>query len=308
MKKVLIMGRGGTGKTSIRKVIFEGANPTELIENSLPPTMGYTQERYPWLDLEIVLFDIPGQSLEKILLSEDEYYKFFVKSTAIIYVIDSNALLHDRDAVLKELNILLDINSSREFNAFVRLFIHKVDLIDSSNQDFYSTIEAAKKQIHAPIPIHLTSIKPQFLHSLHLAFYELLSEMSSEATRIKATLDKNLVGLKKTTCYVTGENNTILSLSATPDFDFKVITPIHKLFSSISDKISGMLEDDSLDNLSISSKKKVKIIVMKLENVLYKMRRIVLISSDLIGIKIHKLSLNLMIDLQKTYSEMKRAC
>ncbi len=41
-KKILLLGRAGTGKSTIKEIIFEGKNPKDLIYNPLAPTRGIT--------------------------------------------------------------------------------------------------------------------------------------------------------------------------------------------------------------------------------------------------------------------------
>ena len=55
--KILILGRAGTGKTSIKKIVFEGLDPKDLLYNPLEPTRGISPSVYSWLDLKIGLFD-----------------------------------------------------------------------------------------------------------------------------------------------------------------------------------------------------------------------------------------------------------
>ncbi len=59
-KKMLILGRAGTGKTTIKKVIFEGKDPNDLLYNPLQPTRGLSPSVYSWLDLNLGFFDSSG--------------------------------------------------------------------------------------------------------------------------------------------------------------------------------------------------------------------------------------------------------
>lgn len=71
-KKILLLGRAGTGKTSIKKIIFEGLDPKDLLYNPLEPTRGIAPTVYSWLDLKLGLFDSSGQELSYLLNNETD--------------------------------------------------------------------------------------------------------------------------------------------------------------------------------------------------------------------------------------------
>ncbi|MCK4380178.1 MAG: 50S ribosome-binding GTPase, partial [Candidatus Lokiarchaeota archaeon] len=62
-EKITLIGRAGVGKTSIIKVMFEGENPKDLINNPLEPTRGIIPKIYSWMDIELSIFDTSGQEL-----------------------------------------------------------------------------------------------------------------------------------------------------------------------------------------------------------------------------------------------------
>ena len=58
-KKIVIIGPPNAGKTTLRKIFFEGENSTSLLENSLEPTHG-VESIILKLKEEIGIFDLAG--------------------------------------------------------------------------------------------------------------------------------------------------------------------------------------------------------------------------------------------------------
>ncbi|MFX0103778.1 MAG: hypothetical protein ACFFCS_29720, partial [Candidatus Hodarchaeota archaeon] len=56
-RKIVILGRPGIGKTSLKKVIFEGVDPTQILIGTLEPTRSIEAKVYPFLDLHLGVFD-----------------------------------------------------------------------------------------------------------------------------------------------------------------------------------------------------------------------------------------------------------
>lgn len=86
-KKILLLGRAGVGKSSLKKIIFEGRNPDELLIHSLAPTRGIETSAYSWLDLELSVFDTSGQELKNLLEDESEQLLAFGGVDIVIYVL-----------------------------------------------------------------------------------------------------------------------------------------------------------------------------------------------------------------------------
>ena len=55
-KKITIIGPAGTGKTTIKKVYFEMANPLKILEFSLKPTKGINSSVYSLFKINTVKF------------------------------------------------------------------------------------------------------------------------------------------------------------------------------------------------------------------------------------------------------------
>ncbi|TXT67651.1 MAG: hypothetical protein BAJALOKI1v1_30012 [Promethearchaeota archaeon] len=58
--KLVLVGKAGAGKTSIKQAIFEMRNPDDLIIYPLDPTRGINTSNYSWMDVDINVFDTSG--------------------------------------------------------------------------------------------------------------------------------------------------------------------------------------------------------------------------------------------------------
>ena len=87
-KKVIIVAPSGAGKTTLRKVFFEGENSKKLMEYALEPTYGEESLifRLPGLNEDLGIFDLAGQENERWLNSEEK--SIFYDAKIILVVID----------------------------------------------------------------------------------------------------------------------------------------------------------------------------------------------------------------------------
>jgi len=83
-RKICLIGRAGTGKTSIKKVLFEGIEPKNIMLHSPEPTRGIEINIYDWLDLEVGLIDTSGQELSFFLENKEEKNQIFENSNIVL--------------------------------------------------------------------------------------------------------------------------------------------------------------------------------------------------------------------------------
>ena len=74
------------GKTTIKKVVFEGADPNELVMFPLEATIKTQFSVHEFLDTKIILLDTAGQSLSSLLHDDDKQTRTFENANAIIYI------------------------------------------------------------------------------------------------------------------------------------------------------------------------------------------------------------------------------
>ena len=102
-KKVSLIGKPSMGKTTIKKVIFEGEDPNELVLFPLEATIGIKYSVHQFMDSRVSLIDAPGQSLPIIFQDEQKQILAFGDAGAIIYVFDYPTWISDSQDIIDEL-------------------------------------------------------------------------------------------------------------------------------------------------------------------------------------------------------------
>ncbi len=160
-KKIVFVGPSGVGKTTIKNVFFEMANPLYLLNNSLPPTRGFNSTSYHFQDDEVGVFDLAGQENEKWFNQEREIFAF---ANLIICVLDVNSYLNDIFKFIKKLYIL--IKEIGLGNLSLAILLHKVDLTESLylQHKVKAVEEFVEKEVTGikKISIHATSISKEY--------------------------------------------------------------------------------------------------------------------------------------------------
>ena len=260
-KKIIVLGRPGTGKTSIKKVIFEGTSPKDLIKNPLEPTRGITPTVYSWLDLKLGLFDTSGQELDDLLSNEYEQALAFENTDLALYLMDFPMWVVQQERTLNDIKQISEILKKKASDANFIIFLHKIDLIDNAIRE--ETLLEIQKTIKdsLDLPIYFTSLYPELIYHTYDAFHKVLSGFSKETEVLKGLLDKNLKDCSKTMFFVTNRNKSIIAQSVSHDFNFDIINHIHKLTAQLSQTFEEMSINDDIDNLVLLSKKKFFILM-----------------------------------------------
>ena len=254
-KKLLVIGRAGTGKTTIKKIVFEGNNPKDLIYNPLEPTRGISPSVHSWLDLKLGLFDSSGQELSYLLENEkdNDHVLAFENTDLIIYIFDYPTWTSNSQQIRDDIQKVSDIISNKSYGAKVIIFIHKIDLIgkDTRKQILKEITHEIKRKFD--LPIYYTSIYPNLIYSLYNAFYELLSGFSKENLFLKKTLDDMIENFSKTMFFITNLNDSIIVQSMSNDFNTIIINHSHKLITQLNKTFENMVTTDKIDHLILSS-------------------------------------------------------
>ena len=242
-KKILIIGRAGVGKTSIKQVIFDGKSPKDIILFPLEPTRGISTSVYSWMDLEIGIFDTSGQELPYLLEDEIEQKRAFENSDATIYIFDYLLWVDNSEGIYEEIQKIFSIMNSYGTKTKFVIFFHKIDLFNQKIKGMFQLIETQIKE-HLNIPIEFkiffTTLHPNLIYSLYNAFFGVLSSLSTETSSLKDIIDMAIKDYPTTICFITNQLNNIIVQTMTKDFDTNLIRDLHK-------RILDYISDDLLE-------------------------------------------------------------
>ncbi len=280
-QKLLLLGRAGTGKTTIKKIIFEGIDPKKLLVSPLEPTRGLSPSVYSWLDLKVGLFDSSGQELQFLLENKEEYDIAFENSDVIIYVFDYPTWVIKSNEIITELHKISNIIESNSYNSKLIIFLHKIDLIENVNRKIVidDIINYLNKEL--PCSIYSTSIHPDLIFSTYNAFFEILAHYSLETSQMKKVLDDFIKDAPKSMFFITNRYNSIICQSISEDFDFLVINHFHKLIAQLTENFEEMSKNNNIEHLILSGKNDVNLIMNNLNMEKYAIKNLICISNEL---------------------------
>jgi small GTP-binding protein len=171
--KITIVGPPNSGKTTIKKVYFEMANPMELLQKSLKTTKGLNSNTFTFFDLDLGVFDLAGQENDNWFSKEKVV---FTGSNIIICVFDITSPL---DSITQFFVKLLEIKEDIELQTCkVIIFLHKIDLVNASYPNVVSNF--IKKQIklrkinEENIKIYKTSITKDYFFNTYKIITDIL--------------------------------------------------------------------------------------------------------------------------------------
>jgi len=268
--KIVLIGRSGVGKTSIKKAIFEGVLPDNLILFPLEPTHGINTSIYSWLDLELGVFDTAGQELTYLLEHEDEHKNLFSNSDVFIYIFDYLLWVDQPEELLEEiLKIFNIINQNGNMGKLI-LFFHKIDQINQKIKGKFRLIsDEIKNRLALPIEfkIFFTSLHPNQIYRTYNAFFEVLSDLSPETANIKNIIDTVIEKHSKTIFFVTNQFNNIIVQAMTKDFDTNLISYLHERIAHMDHTTEELNEIYNNVFLIDSGFKMLSIILSNLEQI-----------------------------------------
>jgi len=279
--KILLLGRAGTGKSSIKKIIFEGADPKDLIYKPLEPTRGITPSVHSWLDLKLGVFDSSGQELNYLLTDESEQSLAFENTDIIIYLFDFPVWVAQSEDIIEEIKKIQGIIRERKSKAVLKLFLHKIDLILPENREKYIQDISKKLQEIFNLDLYFTSIYPNLIYTMYNAFYEILSKFSVHNTAIKSILDEKISNLSKVMCFITNQMDSIIIQTMSKNFNTNLINHSHKLIAQLNQTFDDMVDNDDIEHIIISSKKKLNITMRKLNIQKFDIKNLICISEAL---------------------------
>jgi signal recognition particle receptor subunit beta len=289
-KKIVFLGRPEAGKTSIVKVFFEGINPKFVLDTPLPPTVGLSASSYDWMDVQVIIFDYPGQDMARMLEDSETNLRLLDQAYTVIYIIDCTRWEDDRATIDADIETITGIMKDAVLGSNLAVFCHKIDLVPALERGrFMQGLETwgiSKYRTH----VMFTSIAPGELHRLHDALYTVMSSASVEAKTIKQIFDKHVANLKHTLCFISNEKNAVLALAASPDFKYGLLHPLYEFFADAHSHYEAMQEGDKLDHMILSSRRRIRMDFRSLEVFIGKAQNLIIVSEDLNPITIHRMS------------------
>ena len=229
VSKITFAGKPGMGKTTIKRVIFEGEDPNELVLFPLEATIGIQYSVHKFMDSKVSLIDTPGQSLQTILEDEQKQIAAFGDSGAIIYVFDYPTWISDSQDIIDDVRKIYEINKKHEFNAKIILFLHKIDLVIKKKIGSLLSLIRRQilKQLELPddIPVYFTSYN---------AISNTISDFTENTSALKEALKNLLKDSSRTSCFVTNPDNYLLIQEMSNDFDTNILYYLYEEVYRIS--------------------------------------------------------------------------
>ena len=169
-KKIIITGPPKVGKTTLRKIFFEGENPSKLLEYSLTPTHGKESILLNFKE-NVGVFDLAGQENQRWFESNEK--TIFLDSQIIIVVLDISS---PKEELLSFSKKVLELRDEITSNSKIYILLHKTDLISKDKLNIIKDIFKDEFKDEKLLNIAYTSImKDSFLPTFTL-FTEILKQ------------------------------------------------------------------------------------------------------------------------------------
>jgi len=279
--KLIFIGKPEVGKTTIKKVIFEGIDPNALILFPLEPTIGTSFSVHDFMDLKISLVDTPGQSLPIILEDEEKQANLFVNTSAIVYIFDYLMWISQSNDIVNDIKKIYEINKKSNYKANIFLFFHKIDLISKNmrnNLDVFESQILSELNIQESIPIYFTSLHPNLIYTIYNALTDIIGSFLLDITNLRNFLNKLISTLSKTICFVTNKNNCIIVRTMTNNFDKSLIYDLTEKLNQISINFKEKSEVEKKIEIIESGSKILSYIIKDLKSVYSQFNKIILFS------------------------------
>ena len=196
VRKVVLLGPPEAGKTTLRKLLFEGASPRALLERSEPPSIGKRFHRYNYMlarprgddgmdpervPVDLVIVDTAGQELDRWLTTSSE--EIFTSSSLLFLIFDvQDWFVPERKQQVLDLVLLVnDTRMNFSSDAMLFIFAHKFDLVDAGG-DMMELARRIKmelqdhafetKQLMLDFNVSVSSITEAFRDASHRAFFD----------------------------------------------------------------------------------------------------------------------------------------
>lgn len=249
--KILLMGTAKAGKTSIKKVVFQGVNPREL---KTRPTIQYETQLKELVHTPFAIWDAGGQKTYLDEFMGPLAKNMFTHVSALIWVVDISISAEDTLSRSKfYLDLALDHLKKRSPLAKVFCFLHKADLRPEYQNDL-SQIEDLvtffRNERFPDAHFHTTNIydKSIYIAVADVLTNTLLDETAPLKDHLDHFVDEDISGLSIFTeeglpLWQTGEMENVVLVSA-------------NLWLAAVDRIVGELDpSDKMDAQLVLSEK-----------------------------------------------------
>ena len=231
--KVTFIGPPAVGKTTIKKVIFEGVDPNKLVIFPLEATIGVQYSIHDFMDLKVSLLDSPGQSLPLLLEDEQKQIMTFGDTSAIIYIFDYPNWIENSQDIIDDIKKIYEIKNKLEVDAKIVLFLHKIDLLIHKKIGSMLALirRQVTKQLDFPeeLPIYFTSLHPNLIYTVYNAISDIFSNFSEDSSNLKQIIKKIIKGLSKTICVVSNQKNNLIIQVSSSDFDTSILYYLYEV-------------------------------------------------------------------------------
>jgi predicted regulator of Ras-like GTPase activity (Roadblock/LC7/MglB family) len=188
-KKLLLMGLGASGKSSIRSVAFEGRSPEEV--KDYKATINYTRSMKTVIRSPFEIFDCGGQESFISVFIGEQAELIFNNVAVLVWVID----LSDFDQVSTSQfyfkNAISKLNMYSP-NAIIYCLFHKMDLVlqDTRAKIIETLVDFFRPPEEMQIHYRGTSIFEKSIYTVTAEIVQTLIIKSSEAKTISEVLQK----------------------------------------------------------------------------------------------------------------------
>ncbi len=203
-KKIIFIGPSGAGKTTLRKIFFEGENSNKLLEYTLEPTYGEESLilRLPGINQDVGIFDLAGQENERWLDTDEK--AIFYDSKLILIVIDITTNFDDITAFIKK---VIEIRNNLTPSTIIYVFLHKIDLVSQKRIRDYKSIIKSEFLKEKLLSFLFTSLKKKyftktfsyFIDIMKICLHDLISDegllfnIIDESLKLIHQIDKEVV-------------------------------------------------------------------------------------------------------------------